>query len=318
VEGESQPPLWPPGDPLHERINNDQNQRQRAGRDGVPVQTKQNDATDGALEAGEHPGLFDRNGARRDWPSARARHARVDVAIHDVIVGAAGAAHHNRADAEQNQQPPIPAGAEKGVVLFRSAQRESKYAGPKKQPCPDGAVQSCEPKVRLPRRRCAGDPGARDRVGGNGLRFVGHASLSHRQTLRPNVVDDHVAAAVGKVRLHVEAPLEKGAQVEASEGQVHYLLHVMRAKAGDRVSLFNGRDGEWLAAITDAGKRRCTFICEYQTRPQRRGPDLWLCFAPIKKTPADYLAQKATELGVSVLQPVTTQRTIVTRVNTGR
>jgi 16S rRNA (uracil1498-N3)-methyltransferase len=131
-------------------------------------------------------------------------------------------------------------------------------------------------------------------------------------------VDDHVAAAGGKVRLHVGAPLEKGAQVEASEGQVHYLLHVMRAKAGDRVSLFNGRDGEWLAAITDAGKRRCTFICEHQTRPQRRGPDLWLCFAPIKKTPADYLAQKATELGVSVLQPVTTQRTIVTRVNTGR
>ena len=47
-------------------------------------------------------------------------------------------------------------------------------------------------------------------------------------------------------------------------------------------------------------------------------PDLWLVFAPIKKTPADYLAQKATELGVRALVPVITRRTIVARVNLER
>ena len=47
-------------------------------------------------------------------------------------------------------------------------------------------------------------------------------------------------------------------------------------------------------------------------------PDIWLAFAPIKKTPADYLVQKATELGVSCLLPVFTRRTIVTRVNQER
>jgi 16S rRNA (uracil1498-N3)-methyltransferase len=47
-------------------------------------------------------------------------------------------------------------------------------------------------------------------------------------------------------------------------------------------------------------------------------PDLWLVFAPIKKTPADYLTQKAAELGVRVLLPVITRRTIVSRVNTER
>ena len=47
-------------------------------------------------------------------------------------------------------------------------------------------------------------------------------------------------------------------------------------------------------------------------------PDIWLAFAPIKKTPADYLVQKATELGVSVLLPVFTRRTIVSRVNLER
>ena len=44
-------------------------------------------------------------------------------------------------------------------------------------------------------------------------------------------------------------------------------------------------------------------------------PDLWLLFSPIKRIPADYLAQKATELGVRALQPVITRRSNVSRVN---
>jgi 16S rRNA (uracil1498-N3)-methyltransferase len=58
--------------------------------------------------------------------------------------------------------------------------------------------------------------------------------------------------------------------------------------------------------------------CERQTRAQDETPDVWLCFAPIKKTPADYVVQKATELGVRALQPVFTRRTIVARVNMER
>ncbi len=92
----------------------------------------------------------------------------------------------------------------------------------------------------------------------------------------------------------------------------------MRAKRGDRVSLFNGRDGEWLARIEATSKRGLDLVCERQTMLQREVPDLWLVFAPVKKTPADYLVQKATELGVRALQPVFTRRTIVSRVNCER
>jgi 16S rRNA (uracil1498-N3)-methyltransferase len=119
----------------------------------------------------------------------------------------------------------------------------------------------------------------------------------------------------GKVRLYVSAGLGKGVAVPAEEGQAHYLLHVMRAKAGQRLALFNGRDGEWLAEIAAVSKRGLTFTCLEQTEKQGDGPDLWLLFAPIKKTPSDYLTQKATELGVSRLIPVFTRRTIVSRVN---
>ena len=122
----------------------------------------------------------------------------------------------------------------------------------------------------------------------------------------------------GKVRLFVGQPLGEGMRVAPDEGQSHYLLHVMRARAGDRVSLFNGRDGEWIAQIAEPTKRDCALICERRTRVQANVPDLWLCFAPIKKTPSDYLTQKATELGVRLLQPVITRRTIVHRVNIER
>ena len=122
----------------------------------------------------------------------------------------------------------------------------------------------------------------------------------------------------GKLRLFVEAGLGEGERVVPDEGQAHYLLHVMRAKAGDRISLFNGRDGEWLARVAEVSKRGCVLECERRTSPQEEVPDLWLVFAPVKKAPSDYLAQKATELGVRVLQPVITRRTIVTRVNVDR
>jgi len=129
---------------------------------------------------------------------------------------------------------------------------------------------------------------------------------------------EEITEAGGKLRLYVTAELGAGLGVAASEAQAHYLLHVMRAKAGQRVALFNGRDGEWLAEIGALSKRGVTLICLTRTARQAGVPDLWLVFAPIKKTPSDYLTQKATELGAALLQPVITGRTIVARVNSER
>ena len=124
--------------------------------------------------------------------------------------------------------------------------------------------------------------------------------------------------AGGRTRLFVTAALEPGATVVLDEGQTHYLLHVLRAKPGDHVLLFNGRDGELQAEIIAANKRGLVLILRAPTSPQADVPDLWLVFAPVKKTPSDYLVQKATELGVCRLQPVFTRRTIVTRINQER
>src|SRR5258706_4113937 len=130
--------------------------------------------------------------------------------------------------------------------------------------------------------------------------------------------DTDLADDGGKVRLFVEAPLGAGTKVTPNDGQAHYLLHVMRSHVGDHVLLFNGNDGEWRSRIIEVTRRSCTLICETQSEAQAEMTDVWLAFAPIKKIPADYLAQKATELCAKLLQPVITNRTVARRVNLER
>ncbi|MEE8445890.1 MAG: 16S rRNA (uracil(1498)-N(3))-methyltransferase, partial [Alphaproteobacteria bacterium] len=125
-------------------------------------------------------------------------------------------------------------------------------------------------------------------------------------------------AAAPRIRLFVETGLRAGAAVELTGGQAHYLQHVMRLATGDEVLLFNGNDGEWRARIEVLKKGAATASALAETRAQADGPDLWLIFAPIKRAPIDFLAQKATELGVSALAPVMTKRTMVKRINTDR
>ena len=119
-----------------------------------------------------------------------------------------------------------------------------------------------------------------------------------------------------RTRLFVEAPLQPGAVVEASEGQAHYLSHVMRAKAGEPVALFNGRDGEWGAAVAFPSKRRVQLDVGQKLREQTVDPDVWLVFAPVKRI--EFLVEKSTELGVAALHPVFTRRTTIARVNLTR
>jgi 16S rRNA (uracil1498-N3)-methyltransferase len=119
-------------------------------------------------------------------------------------------------------------------------------------------------------------------------------------------------------RLFVEAPLAAGALLTLSPEQSHYLLTVMRRERGDAVLLFNGREGEWRATVAEARKRACGLAVEACLRRQTTLADLWLLFAPVKRQRIDLMAEKATELGVAVLQPVITERTVVERVNLKR
>ena len=121
-----------------------------------------------------------------------------------------------------------------------------------------------------------------------------------------------------QTRLHVDDELAEGRELGLDHARAHYLRTVLRLQRGARVAVFNARDGEWSARI-DALARG---LCSIEVGPRLRGPapepDLWLVFAPIKRARIDFVAEKATELGCSLLQPVFTRHTAVSRVNTER
>jgi 16S rRNA (uracil1498-N3)-methyltransferase len=119
-------------------------------------------------------------------------------------------------------------------------------------------------------------------------------------------------------RLYVEAALTTGHTLELAPAQANYLRNVLRLKAGAAVLVFNGRNGEWHATLTDSGKRTMSLAVGEQTRAQTMALDLHYLFAPLKHARLDYMVQKAVEMGASRLQPVLTRHTQVTRVNLER
>jgi 16S rRNA (uracil1498-N3)-methyltransferase len=121
-----------------------------------------------------------------------------------------------------------------------------------------------------------------------------------------------------KIRLFVAAALSLGAVVPLRPDQAHYASKVMRLGSGDGVLLFNGRDGEWRARICSLGRKGGEATAEAQTRMQVPETGVWLLFSPLKKTALDFAIEKATELGIAVLQPVLTRRTAAERVNLAR
>lgn len=123
------------------------------------------------------------------------------------------------------------------------------------------------------------------------------------------------AANSGSIRLFVTAPLLAGAEVSATAAQAHHLTHVMRRGVGDPVLLFNGAEGEWQARITAIGRERARFAVVMRTRAQLADPPLLLLFALLKRDATDLAVRQATELGVTLIQPVLTARTNAAQVN---
>ncbi len=110
-------------------------------------------------------------------------------------------------------------------------------------------------------------------------------------------------------RVFVTSALGAGAAIDLDKDHANHILNVLRLKEGDGVVLFNGRDGAWLAKLTQAGKRGATLAADVQVAHQTPPSDLWFGFAPLKVGRLDYLIQKATEMGAGTIQPVITDYT---------
>lgn len=119
-------------------------------------------------------------------------------------------------------------------------------------------------------------------------------------------------------RLFLAHPLALGAEIEVEREQANYLLNVLRLSDGDRLLVFDGANGEFVAEVKPSGKRVCRLAIVEKTRDQTPVPTLDWFFAPLKHARLDYMVQKAVEMGVGRVRPVLTQHTQVGRINLER
>ena len=119
-------------------------------------------------------------------------------------------------------------------------------------------------------------------------------------------------------RLFVEHELGSGVRISLEGSQANYLARVMRVTPGDAVILCDDRTGEWAARVIEAGKRAVVLELVERLRPREQVPDFWLCPALLKKDRFDQVLEKATELGVALIQPVITRRCVADKLNLAR
>jgi 16S rRNA (uracil1498-N3)-methyltransferase len=119
-------------------------------------------------------------------------------------------------------------------------------------------------------------------------------------------------------RLFIDEQLAEGRDVQVTGPSAHYLLNVMRLREGALVKLFDDRTGEYLAKISNAGKRDLVLTIAGKLRDREAVPDLWLCQALVKKDRLAWIAEKSCELGIARFQPVLTARCVVDKVKEER
>jgi len=113
-------------------------------------------------------------------------------------------------------------------------------------------------------------------------------------------------------RVYVDAALEPGTFVELSGTAAGHLTHVLRLRAGAQLTLFNGRGGEYSASIERVRRSEVTLAVGAHQAIERESPfALTLAQGISRGERMDLVVQKATELGVSRLVPVLTERSVV-------
>ena len=122
---------------------------------------------------------------------------------------------------------------------------------------------------------------------------------------------------MSNIRLFYPESLSINLFGKLNKDQSKYLISVMRLKINQKFSLFN-KSGEWSSKIVSINKGIVEFEAQKQIRKPNKEREIWLVFTPIKSNYFNFMLQKATELGVTKLFPIITERTIVRKINEDR
>lgn len=113
-------------------------------------------------------------------------------------------------------------------------------------------------------------------------------------------------------RIYTEQALPASGEVELDEGASHHILKVLRMQAGRPLILFNGDGSEYFAEIESAGKKLATVQVTGSKVVNTESPlHSHIAIGLSRGERFDLVLQKATELGVSEITPLFTERTEV-------
>jgi len=107
-------------------------------------------------------------------------------------------------------------------------------------------------------------------------------------------------------------------EIELGADQTHYIKNVMRKSIGANLRVFNGKDGEWLAEVSEIKKNNCLITIKEKLIKQKQSRDIWAVASVIKKDALDLMIEKSCELGASKFFPVICDNTVVHKINQER
>lgn len=112
-------------------------------------------------------------------------------------------------------------------------------------------------------------------------------------------------------RFYIDADLSVGQTLALPDTVVRH-IQVLRLNAGDAITLFNGRGGEYAATLDAVMKRDAHCLIEGFDDVSRETP-IWLGLAQAISggDKMEFTLQKGVEMGVSAFQPIAAERSIV-------
>lgn len=112
-------------------------------------------------------------------------------------------------------------------------------------------------------------------------------------------------------RIYYATSLSKNQALSLDSEASHYVSKVLRLKENDKLFLFNGEGGEYLAQIKHLSKTVMVQLLEFQTLNRESNIHIHLGHGLARGDKMDWVIQKTSELGVSVISPLETQKSIV-------
>tara|TARA_B100001057_G_scaffold233618_1_gene233846 strand:+ start:126 stop:836 length:711 start_codon:yes stop_codon:yes gene_type:complete len=116
------------------------------------------------------------------------------------------------------------------------------------------------------------------------------------------------------IRLYHPISIEENSTSLLSKEHTHYVVNVMRLKRGSQINFFN-KTGEWKSEIIFLEKDRVEIKILEKVKQSMTSSNIELAICLVKKNPMETILQKATELGVSKIIPIVSERTEVKELN---